>query len=146
MLTQQAPSKTSRAVGTRVPTWLDWVLRVVPALILLQTLFFKFTAHPDSVYLFTQVGVEPWGRITLGVFELIAAVLLLIPATARFGALISVGMMVGAIGAHLFQLGIVVNGDGGSLFALAVTTLLFSAAVFLVRREPVPVLSKFIKI
>ncbi|MEM7571296.1 MAG: DoxX family protein [Bacteroidota bacterium] len=112
---------------------LPWVLRLVPAIILLQTLTFKFTAHPDSVALFAQLGVEPFGRIGIGVFELIAGILLLIPATSRFGAFLAVGLMLGAVASHLFVLGISYNGDGGALFGMALITLI--AAALIVYRE-----------
>lgn len=112
---------------------LSWVLRLVPAIILLQTLTFKFTAHPDSVALFSELGVEPFGRIGIGVFELIVGMLLLIPVTSRFGALLAVGLMFGAVASHLFVLGISYNGDGGALFGMAVITLI--AAAFIVYRE-----------
>ncbi|HEY9007819.1 DoxX family protein [Ohtaekwangia sp.] len=97
--------------------------RVIAALIMLQTLYFKFTASEESVYIFTTVGMEPWGRILVGVLELIASVLLLIPATAWLGGLLGMGLMLGAIGMHATLLGIAVKGDGGYLFflALAVT-------------------------
>jgi putative oxidoreductase len=103
------------------------ILRIVAALILLQTLFFKFTGAPESVWIFTQLGVEPWGRIGSGVIELIAAVLLLIPRTAWVGALIALGVMSGAILSHLFILGIAVQGDGGLLFGLALVVFVCCA-------------------
>src|SRR5262250_1903693 len=92
--------------------------RVVAAVILLQTLFFKFTAAPESVYIFTKVGLEPWGRIGSGVVELIAALLLLSPRLTWLGSTIAIGMMAGAIISHLALLGIEVQGDKGLLFAL----------------------------
>ncbi len=98
---------------------LSWSLRIIPAIILLQTLAFKFTAHPDSVALFTQLGLEPIGRIGIGSLELVAGILLLIPATSRFGALLASGLMFGAVASHLTILGINYNGDGGALFAMA---------------------------
>jgi uncharacterized membrane protein YphA (DoxX/SURF4 family) len=98
---------------------LSWVLRLVAAIILLQTLFFKFSASPESVYIFSRVGMEPWGRIGSGVVELIAALLLLIPATTAFGALLGVGVMSGALFFHLTKLGIAVQGDHGQLFIYA---------------------------
>ncbi len=98
----------------------DWIIRIVAAVILLQTLFFKFTAAPESVYIFTKVGMEPWGRIGSGIVELIAAILLLIPKHAWLGALLGLGVMIGAIGSHLTVLGIEVHGDGGLLFALGI--------------------------
>jgi len=103
--------------------------RIIPAVILLQTLYFKFTGHPDSVALFSELGAEPFGRIGIGVFELIAGLLLLIPKTTRFGAFISLGLMVGAIGSHLFVLGIDYNNDGGTLFFMAVIVFVFSASL-----------------
>jgi uncharacterized membrane protein YphA (DoxX/SURF4 family) len=107
------------------PGWkkiLLWILRIVPALILLQTLYFKFTAHPQSVKLFTALGMEPWGRIGTGITELIAAVLLIIPRFSALGALLAMGLMAGAIYFHLTVLGIEFDGDYG-LFSLALVTL-----------------------
>jgi hypothetical protein len=118
---------------------ISWVLQVVAAVILFQTLFFKFTGAEESVYIFTTVGAEPWGRIGSGVVELIAAILLLIPSTVTVGAIISTGVAGGAILSHLTKLGIVVKDDGGLLFALAVTVLLSSAIILLIRRTEIPV-------
>lgn len=103
-----------------------WILRIVPAAILLQTLYFKFSAHPESVVLFEKLNAEPFGRIGVGVMELIAGFLLLIPRTTRFGALLSAGLMAGAIGSHLFVIGIESNNDGGYLFALACIVMITS--------------------
>src|SRR3954471_21335614 len=103
-----SPSKT-KAV-------LSWICRVTAAVILLQTLFFKFTGAEESVYIFTKLGLEPWGRIGSGVAELMAVILLLIPSTAVLGAILSLGIISGAIMSHLTTLGIEVTGDGGLLF------------------------------
>ena len=108
---------------------LYWIARLVAAVILLQTLFFKFTASEESVYIFTSVGMEPWGRIGVGIMELIAGILLVVPATAWIGAIVALGLMLGAIGMHLTILGIEVKGDGGYLFALAVVVALCSIYV-----------------
>lgn len=88
-----------------------WILRIVAAVILLQTLYFKFTAHPQSIKLFTQIGLEPYGRIGLGVVELITAMLLLIPRTSFIGAAIGIGIMSGAIYFHIATIGIYFDGD-----------------------------------
>ena len=119
----------------------SWITRSVAAVILLQTLFFKFTAAPESVALFTQLGVEPWGRIGLGVAELIVAILLLIPRTAWLGAIGGIGLMIGAIGAHLTTLGIVFNDDGGALFTLAVVTLVSSVIALFLHKNDIPFLN-----
>ena len=124
---------------------LSWVLQVAVAGILLQTLFFKFTGAEESVYIFSTLGAEPWGRIGSGVLELLAAVLLLIPAASPFGALLAMGLMVGAIGSHLTVLGIEVRGDGGLLFGLAVTCFVGSAVVLLLRRAQVPFLARLLE-
>ncbi|HET8891708.1 MAG TPA: DoxX family protein [Candidatus Angelobacter sp.] len=117
-----------------------WLLRLVSAGILLQTLFFKFTAAPESVYIFTKVGAEPWGRIGSGVIELIAAVLILVPRTTWLGALVALGVMAGAIVSHLTLLGIEVQGDKGLLFTLALIVFFSSAALLLIYRRDVPVI------
>src|ERR1700753_1039781 len=97
-------------------TILFWALRRIAAVIMLQTLFFKFTAAEESVYIFSQLGIEPWGRIGTGIGGLIASILILIPATTAFGALLGLGSMTGAIFFHLTTLGIVVQNDSGQLF------------------------------
>ncbi|MBI1383239.1 MAG: DoxX family protein [Planctomycetaceae bacterium] len=123
---------------TRTRT-LSWILQVVAAAILGQTLFFKFTGAPEAVWIFTTLGVEPYGRISTGVMELVAVVALLVPRTAALGAALSLGLMVGAIGSHLFVLGIEVQGDGGTLFVLALVTAAASAVVLWLRRAELPV-------
>ena len=111
-----------------------WVLRLVAAVILLQTLYFKFTAHPDSVKLFTDLGMEPWGRIGTGIFELIASILILYPKTTGYGAVLGLGLMSGAIYFHLTKLGIVYEGDA-VLFIYAVTVFVCCAILAFVYRN-----------
>ena len=112
---------------------LTWIARVVVAVILLQTLIFKFTAAPESVYIFETVGMEPWGRIGSGVAELVAGGLLLIPGRrfAAAGAAMSLGVISGAIFFHLTKLGVVVQDDGGQLFAMALAVFVGAAFVLL---------------
>lgn len=113
---------------------LSWLLRIVAAAILLQTLYFKFSGHPESVALFTKLGVEPWGRIGTGIIELIASVLLLVPATVFVGALLGVGLMAGAIASHLLVIGIESKGDGGQLFILAIVVLISCLVILLLHK------------
>ena len=112
-----------------------WILRIVAAIILLQTLFFKFSAAPESVYIFSKLGLEPWGRIGSGIVELIASVLLLIPKTTSLGALLAVGVMSGALAAHLTKLGLVVQNDGGELFILALIVFVCCFALLVIFRK-----------
>lgn len=114
---------------------LGLVLRIIAAGILLQTLFFKFTGAPESIYIFSKLGVEPYGRWFSGLAELVAGVLLLVPRTQLFGALAAVSIMAGAILSHLFILGVVVQDDGGALFLLALTVLMSSLAVIYLNRK-----------
>jgi len=120
----------------------SWVAQVIVAGILLQTLFFKFTAAEESIYIFQTLGLEPWGRIGSGVAELIAAILLLIPATVTVGALLAGGVIIGAIASHLTVLGIEVQGDGGLLFILACTVLVGSLLILILRRREIPLLDR----
>ena len=114
-----------------------WVLRLVAAYILLQTLRFKFGAEPESVYIFTKVGMEPWGRIGSGVVELVASILILIPRTTAFGAIMAIGTMTGAIFFHLTKLGIEVMGDGGQLFYMGIAVWVSCAILAFVYRQQV---------
>ena len=101
-----------------------WIIKLTAVVILVQTLYFKFTAAEESVYIFTTLGIEPFGRISSGVVELIASILILIPRTTLLGAVLACGTMIGAILSHLFILGIEVKNDGGTLFILAIITFL----------------------
>ncbi|MEO9476080.1 MAG: DoxX family protein [Cyclobacteriaceae bacterium] len=117
---------------------LDWVLSIIAAVLLLQTLYFKFSGSPESIYIFETVGMEPFGRIGLGIVELIAGVLLLIPKYRIYGALIGLGVISGAIFFHLTKLGIVVMDDGGQLFYYAVTVFVSCLLVVIMRRNQIP--------
>lgn len=121
-------------------------MQLVAAGILVQTLFFKFTAAPESVYIFSTLGLEPAGRIGSGVAELIASILLLTPWTATLGAVLALGVMSGAIVSHLTILGIEVQGDGGLLFALAVIVFLSSAIVLFLRRAELPYVGRYFEL
>ncbi len=127
---QDRPSRASRVVGL--------LLRLVPAAILGQIVFFKLSAAPESVALFEKLGAEPGGRIVTGVLELIAVALLLWPKRAVWGGLLTVGLMAGAIGAYFTRLGIVVGDDGGALFAMALVAFWCGALVVWTRRSDLP--------
>lgn len=118
------------------------ILRIIVAIILIQTLRFKFTAHEDSVYIFETVGLEPIGRIGIGVLELIAGILLLIPKTVWAGSLLTLGLIGGAIMMHLTQLGIEVKNDGGVLFFTAVVTFILSAIILFRYKKDIPIIGK----
>jgi hypothetical protein len=124
---------------------LSWTLQIIAAAILGQTLFFKFSAAEESVYLFRQLGLEPWGRLGTGVAELVAVVLLLVPRTVTLGALLALGIISGAIASHLTRLGLVVRDDGGLLFALALTVFAASAAILVLRRAQIPFFGGFFR-
>ena len=116
---------------------LQLVARIIAAIIMLQTLYFKFTAQPESVYIFTTLGIEPFGRIGSGIAELIASALLLIKPTSWMGAILGIGVMAGAIVSHLTILGIEVQNDGGQLFFMALITFLCCVIVLFYERAKV---------
>jgi uncharacterized membrane protein YphA (DoxX/SURF4 family) len=120
-----------------------WILRIAVAAILLQTLFFKFSGAPESIYIFSTLGIEPYGRIGSGISELIVAILILIPKTTWIGALGGCGIMIGAILSHLFVLGIEVKNDGGLLFSLAVITFMCCLTLLYLNKNKLYNLLKF---
>ncbi|PWT97224.1 MAG: DoxX family protein [Bacteroidetes bacterium] len=122
-----------------------WVLRIIAALIMLQTLYFKFSGHPQSVHLFTILGMEPWGRIGTGILELIASILILYPKTTGIGAALGVALMAGAIFFHLTKLGIVFDGDA-VLFTYAVITFISCLILMIVYKDQLFQLLKLKKI
>ncbi len=151
-MSSQAIATTSKPAATPVLI-VGWICRIVAAIILLQTLFFKFTAAPESVYIFTKLGTflhaylpfvpvsgaEQWGRIGSGAMELIAAILLLTPRFVWAGALLAIAVTAGGIASHLTFLGIEVQGDKGLLFALAITVVVTSAVALFLHRKQIPV-------
>ncbi|MFO1500514.1 MAG: DoxX family protein [Verrucomicrobiota bacterium] len=127
----------------KIKTRTSWALQLITAVILFQTLFFKFTGAAESVYIFRTLGIEPWGRLLSGVAEAVAVVLLLLPRTVTCGALLSLLVILGALFSHLTKLGIVVQNDRGLLFALAVTVFVCSLGILVLRRDQIPFLSRF---
>ncbi|WP_293890139.1 DoxX family protein [Flavobacterium sp.] len=119
-----------------------WIVKLIAVIILVQTLYFKFTGAEESVYIFTKLGMEPFGRIGSGLVELIASILILIPRTTLVGALLGAGTMLGAIFSHLFVLGIDVKNDGGELFILAIITLLCCTILIIQDRNKIQDLLK----
>lgn len=133
------PSAPAEPVAAPRPVaWTDLALRLVPAAILAQTLWFKFSAAPEPVWIFEQLGAEPWGRIGTGLAEALAVVALLLPSRAALGGLLTAGLMAGAVGSHLAVLGIEVQGDGGALFAMALVSLACGALLAWRRRAQLP--------
>jgi uncharacterized membrane protein YphA (DoxX/SURF4 family) len=127
----------------RTRTITSWILQLIAAAILAQTLFFKFSGAEESKHIFAALGAEPWGRLATGCTELVAVLLLLAPCTVTLGAALSLGLMMGAIGSHLTKLGIVVQDDGGLLFGLALAVFVCSLAILVIRRRQIPVLGNF---
>lgn len=124
---------------------LAWGLRLVAAIIMLQTLFFKFTGAEESIYIFSTLGMEPWGRLGTGLVELIASILILIPKTTVLGALLALGIMGGAILSHIFFLGISVQGDHGQLFVYALLVFFSALTLLYMYRRDLPIWNKLVK-
>ena len=130
----------------KLQTILQWVLRFIAAIIMLQTLYFKFSGAEESVYIFTQMGIEPWGRYVTGIAELIASILILYKPLTAFGSLMAVGIMSGALVSHILVLGVEVNDDNGLLFSYALIVWLASVILaWLNRAQLVDFLKKFKK-
>ena len=123
----------------------SWIARLVAAFLMIQTLYFKFSGAEESKFIFSQLGIEPWGRIGSGVVELIASILLLIPRTTIYGALLGLGVICGAILSHLFILGIEIQGDGGLLFIYALLVFISCLFLVLVNRGQIPFLKNYFK-
>ena len=138
-MSESTSTQNNSGRKTRV---ISWIAQLTAAVILGQTLFFKFSASPEAVQLFERLGAEPWGRVGTGVVELVAMVLLLTPRLAAYGGILAAGLMVGAIGSHLTRLGIEVAGDGGTLFAMAWVVLISGIVVAYLRRAELPLLGQ----
>lgn len=113
--------------------WFLWLAQFIVAGIFLQTLYFKFTGAPESIFIFTKIGLEPLGRYAIGVAELIASILVLIPRTTLYGAILALVIIIPAIVMHLTKIGIVVQGDGGLLFGLAIAVMIASLFIIAIK-------------
>jgi uncharacterized membrane protein YphA (DoxX/SURF4 family) len=120
----------------------SWTLRLIATIILAQTLYFKFSGAPESIYIFSTLGIEPYGRIGSGIAELIAAILIILPKTKLIGAILGCFVMVGAIFSHIFVIGIVVKNDGGLLFSLALITFICCTGLIFLDRNKIQNLLK----
>lgn len=124
-------------------TILIWIIKLIAVIILLQTLYFKFTGASESIYIFSTLGVEPFGRIGSGIVELVASILILIPRTTLLGALLGLVTMAGAILSHLLFLGIEVQNDGGTLFVLALVTFVCCSFLVYLNKNRISTLLQF---
>ncbi len=115
--------------------YIERISAIMAAIILLQTLYFKFTGAPESVYIFSQLGVEPYGRIGTGALELIISVLLILKRTSLIGAILGLGVISGAILSHLFVLGIEVQNDGGALFGMAILVFILLLITLILQKD-----------
>jgi uncharacterized membrane protein YphA (DoxX/SURF4 family) len=122
-----------------------WICRIIASIIMLQTLYFKFTAAPESIYIFSTLGIEPWGRIGTGIIELIAGILILFPTTSWMGAGLGLGTMMSAIISHIFILGIDVQNDKGQLFFMALVTAICCTIILYVNKKIIQSLIPFLK-
>jgi len=115
--------------------YIERISSILAAIILLQTLYFKFTGAPESVYIFTELGIEPFGRIGTGVLELIVSILLILKRTSLIGAIIGLGVISGAILSHVFFLGIEVQNDGGLLFGMAILVFILLLISLILQKD-----------
>ena len=123
-------------MNTKFTNMATWVLRLIAAVIMLQTLYFKFSGSEESIYIFSTLNMEPWGRMGTGMMELIASILILYPRTTGIGALLGVGLMSGAVFFHITKLGLVVKDDGGQLFIYALLVLVSCSILVVLYRKP----------
>ena len=115
--------------------YIERISSILAAILFLQTLYFKFSAAPESVFIFSELGMEPYGRIGTGIIELIVGVLLLRRSTAFIGAILGLGVISGAILSHLLILGIKVQNDGGFLFGIAILVFILLMISLILQKD-----------
>ena len=116
----------------------SWVCQLVAAGIMIETLFFKFTAAPESVYIFKRMGTEPWWRWGQGIWELLASICLLVVPLRWAGGVLTTGAMLAAILSHMTWLGFSIQGDHGLLFGMAMVTFICGFTVMILHRHSIP--------
>jgi putative oxidoreductase len=123
---------------TRSERITSWVCRIIAASIMIETLFFKFTGAPESVYIFSKMNMEAWWRYGQGIWELLASLLLLAPRLGWAGGILTLGAIGAAIVSHLTVLGIEIQGDRGLLFGMALVTFVCGFIVTFIHRHEIP--------
>jgi uncharacterized membrane protein YphA (DoxX/SURF4 family) len=116
----------------------SWTCQRIAAGIMIETLFFKFTAAPESVYIFRRMSTEPWWRWGQGIGELFASVCLLVPRLHWMGGILTTGAMLAAILSHLTWLGYFIMGDHGLLFGMALATFTCGLTALVLHRHSIP--------
>ena len=114
------------------------LLQILAAAILLGAAVGKFSSTAGDVFIFTELGMEPTGRIIIGLIEATAALMLLTKNYPALGALLGIGVMCGAVIAHVSVLGFNVQGDRGLHIVLLLTVVLSSGTVLIARRKTLP--------
>lgn len=115
-----------------------WICCLLAAGIMIETLFYKFTGAAESKYIFSKMGTEPWMRWVQGIWELMAALGLLLPRLRWAGGILTTGAMSAAILSHLTWLGLAIQGDHGLLFGMALVTFGCGATVLWLSRHAIP--------
>lgn len=138
----------------RAGTWFQyavlvpWSAQVLAAVILAQTLYFKFTYAPETRHIFGPLGGRPAATF-VGLLELACVAQLLVPRTAAFGAVLALALMGGALMTHLTMIGVAVTNpdtgesDGGLLFGLALVVALCALVVLAFRWRDLPLVGRF---
>ena len=121
----------------------SWVAQLIAVVIMGQTLFFKFTGHPETIAIFEEKLNMPGGQYVIGIAELIACILLLIPTSVAYGALLGAGLMTGAIIGHITHIGW--EGNHLTLGIMAIITLVSCISVLIIRRKELPFIKSALK-
>lgn len=118
------------------------ILKITIAVIMIQSLFFKFSGAQESIDLFTKLAGkrEAFFRIGIGILELITSIILFVPQKTWLGASLSLGIMSGAVLSHLTILGVAHHNDGGALFFCALLALVSSSILLYLHRKEVTLL------
>lgn len=95
---------------------MSWIFIILAFAILVYNAYLKLNSNSGAIQLFSGLGLEPYGRFAIGLFELTAALLLLYPGTVKYGAVLGFILMTGVIFIHITKIGIALNGNYSFFF------------------------------
>ena len=104
--------------------------------------YLKFSGSLESVFIFTELGMEPEGRILVGCLEVVASLFLMTKSFSQYGAFLSLAIMLGAMIAHATVLGWEVNGDGGRRLLLWTVNTICISYIMYIDRMRIPLIGK----
>ncbi len=96
-----APAIKTKIMSQKTINIIGWVLTTILGLLFGMSAFIKISQNPEAVAQAAAIGINAGTYQVIGIIEILALILFIIPRTAIIGSLLLVAYMGGAIVTHL---------------------------------------------